>query len=168
MRIRHIALFVSLWIVASAAPAAAATASGSASSTTASFLSTAAPVQSSRPISAKLESWSPRAGAVGVWLFGYIDTARVYSADLLARQSTAAGRHLPGTTILKPMVKDDAQAQKFSWAGVGQSILGVLVTVYFYILVVLRSVIVNVALCYVALAAALIFGTISAIRFLRR
>jgi hypothetical protein len=167
MNMRYGLALAGILLCIACAPVAARAASASTSSTTPGYLNAATPVQPANAYVARIEAWSPRVGAVVAPVCSAIDRARVYAAALLTRHSASVGRHLPGTAVLKPQTISDVQ-KSVSLAGAWQAALSVLITMYFYILVVVRYLIANAATCYALILGGVLLTAVLLIRRWRR
>jgi len=147
--------------VSKAAPTASSTPSGQFSA----LISTSTLVQTSDPIVRKLSEFSPQVGSIATPLFAAIDAGRFAVERVLQNQIESTGTRLPGTAILKPVSGKDGN--HLTWQGALQSIIGVLWTVYFFVLVIVRFVIAKIVLFYPIFTIAIVLIVVRAYQWWR-
>lgn len=131
-------------------------------------LSTTTPVEPADRILEFLTSISPRTEAASP-IIGAIDQGRVVLSVFLQKQIVAAVPHLPGNVLLTPDAgKHIASSGQFDWQKVWSSLLGLMWTLYFFLLVLISYTTASMVISYALLVLALVFAVFKLYRFIRK
>lgn len=118
-------------------------------------IGTTTPVETSGGIETFITSVSPQVARYIQPVLGAIDTGRVWVAQTLERQIVATTPKLPGNSLLKPGAGEElSKTSEFNWQKVVDSVVGVLWTIYFFLLVIIRFAVAKLILCYPLLVVA--------------
>jgi hypothetical protein len=118
------------------------------------LLGTSTPVESSKPIHEWLASSSPRAGSTVAPILGTIDAGRTSVAAFLQNQIRYAAAKLPGNEMFQPGGdKKSVNTTTLDWHRILQSVIGMLWTTYFFLLVIVRFAVAKLAFFYILFVA---------------
>lgn len=158
------AVSIGILLIPIAAGASATT--SPAASTIYSLIGTSTPVESAAIIEKEITSLSPKAEQLLAPVFSAIDAARIWTAGALQRQIFQTAPKLPGNAFLIPANANALSAtNQFDWHRALATLIGVLWTLYFYILIIVRFLIAKALICY-PLVVAIVFYILY--RLLRR
>jgi hypothetical protein len=126
----------------------------------AAYVGTSTLVQSSDVMVQKITSFAPKYGEYSVPIFAVIDGGRVWTADVLESQILSTLVHLPGSTSIIDSGKTKIleNTSSFDWKSALSTAAGVLWTVFFYMLVIIRFIIAKVAIFYATLGLIIAIG----------
>ena len=118
-------------------------------------LSSSTPIEASTPIEHTISTWSAPAGTFLLPVLNAVDTGRASVDAFLASQSLNIAPHLPGNSLLDPTETKKVDTAHLDWHGALISIVGVLWTVLFYIVTIIRYGVDKIVLFYPLMAVAI-------------